>query len=240
MKFLPIKTRVMVPPRDDLYKVLDQYLPRLHEGDILVITSKIVSIHQGRSIKIHKRINKEKLIRSEAEAWTQGIKYQGKEVVLTIKNSTLIPSAGIDESNGSGYYILWPKKPSLEALNIARYLKTKHRIQKFGVIITDSHTLPLRTGVTGIAIGFFGIQPLKDYRGTKDIFGRKLIMTQANLVDSLAGISVMLMGEGAEQTPLLLIRDAKFVQFSNQPTFQKLTIPRKKDIYYPLLKIFKK
>ena len=167
-------------------------------------------------------------------------KVANADIVLTIKDHTLIPSAGIDESNGQRYYILWPKNSSKEAKKIAVMLKKRDKIKRFGVIITDSHTTPLRWGTQGISIGFFGIEPLKDYRGKKDIFGRKLKYTQSNIVDSLANLGVLMMGEGKEQTPMVIIRGFKNLRFTNKGTHRKLVIDPKKDLYYPLLKIFKK
>ncbi len=107
------------------------------------------------------------------------------DIVLTIKDHTLISSAGIDESNGNDYYIFWPKKPSVEAKKIALMMKKRDKIKKLGVIIADSHATPLRWGTQGISIGFFGLEPLKDYRGAKDIFNRKLKYTQSNIIRQL-------------------------------------------------------
>ncbi len=239
MKFLPIKTRAMLPPKDDLYDLLDHDLPRLKENDILFITSKIVAIHQGRCVKIEPGVNKDDLIKKEAEKYIPRVKIPKNFVILTLKNHTLIPSSGIDKSNGNGYYILWPKHINSEAQTICKYLKKKHNIKKLGVVITDSHTIPLRYGVLGISIGFFGLKPLIDYRGHLDIFGEKLWITRANIVDSFAATAVLLMGESAEQTPLLILRNAPLVKFTNQPSQHQLVIPQNQDIYRPLLKAFR-
>lgn len=239
MQVTPIKTHKINPPQDDLYKILDQYCLRLKEGSILLITSKILSIHQGQCLASKNIKNKDKLIKEEADIAINRKECPGKYAILTIKNNTLIPSAGIDESNANGYYILWPKSPEKEAKKICKYLKKKFKIKKLAVIITDSHTTPLRSGTIGIAIGFYGLKPLRDYRGKKDLFGRKLKVSQVNIVDSLASIATLAMGEGKESTPLALIQDAK-VEFTAKETFKDLFIPFKEDIYYPLLKHFKK
>ena len=73
------------------------------------------------------------------------------------------------------------------------------------------------------------------------MFGRKLIITQANIVDALAAIGVLLMGEGNEQVPCVIIRDASFVSFTNNPrAYKKLRVPLKEDLYYSLLRAFRK
>ena len=238
MKTIPIKTRPINPPQDDIYKIIDKYCPKLQEGDVLAITSKILAIHQGRCIEINKVKDKDDLIKKEAEVFIPREKVPGEYVILTMKDHTLIPTSGIDESNGNGYYILWPKKPEKDAKKICNYLKKKYKIKKLAVIIIDSHTIPLRYGVMGISTGFFGLEPLKNYIGKKDIFKRKIRLTKTNIVDSLAVVANLAMGEGNEQQPMVIIRNADFVKFTNKKTYKDLLIPMKKDIYYPLLKNF--
>jgi len=230
----------MLPPKDDIYPVLDKYLPPLKEGDVLFITSKILGIHQGRcrKIKTGSRAEKDELVKQEAEVYISRKECPGEHVILTVKKNTLIPSAGIDESNCNGYYVYWPKNSNEEAKKICNYLKKKYKIKKLAVVITDSHTIPMRYGVMGISIGFFGIKPLRDYRGKKDIFGRKITMTKSNIVDSLANMAVLVMGEGSEQTPIIIGREVDIIEFTNKQNHKELLIPIKEDIYYPLLKKF--
>ena len=237
MQIIPIKTRVMNPPKDDLYDMLDNFCPSLKEGDVLLITSKILAIHQGLCIPMNEVESKDDLIEKEADVFIPREECP-QYVLLTIKDNTLIPSAGIDESNADGHYILWPKNSSKEARKICEYLKEKFSLKKLAVIITDSHTAPLRYGVMGISIGAYGLNPLKDYREKKDIFGREIEMTRTNIVDALAVMGVLVMGEGAEQIPMALIREADFVEFTNEEKYQDLLIPPKEDIFYPLLKNF--
>jgi len=239
MQFIPVKTRALLPPKDNLFKIFDQFLPKLKEGDILFITSKILGIHQGRTVKVE-GANKKKLIYAEAESVVLGPTYKKSKFYLTLKDYTLIPSAGIDESNGNGYYILWPKNTQKLLKEIWKYLKQKYKIQNLGVVATDSHTIPLRWGTQGISIGFYGFKPLKDYRGTKDIFNRKLKYTQSNIVDSLTAAAVLFMGEGKEKTPLLIARGLDFIKFTPKDLYKTLVIDPKHDIYAPLLKPFAK
>ncbi len=239
MRFIPVKTRAILPPRDNIYPILDRYLPKLKERDVVVITSKVLGIHQGRTVKIGGGKTRDDLVKTEAEAYI--LRHLNKfRFCLSIKEHTLIASAGIDESNGNGYYILWPKNPAKLALEICNYLKKKFRLKELAVVITDSHTIPMRYGVMGISIGFFGLVPLKDYRGHKDIFGRKLKVTRANVIDSVASLAVLIMGESNERTPILVVRDMPNLQFTNKPTYKELVIPYAEDIYAPLLKVFRR
>lgn len=241
MKFIPIKTRPLLPPQDSIYPVLDKYLPKLQEQDILVITSKVLGIHEGRCFKIQSDTPEERnrLIMQEADWYIPPQKRKNMHWHLTIKDFTLNADAGIDRSNGRGYYILWPKNTIKLIREIRAYLKKKFKLGKLGVIAVDSHLIPLRAGTMGISTGFYGFHPLVDYRGKPDIFGRKLKYTRANIVDSIAAASSLLMGEGNEQTPLLLVREAKFIKFTNSNTTKKLVYAPQHDIYKPLLKVYK-
>lgn len=240
MRFIRVLTRPLLPPQDDIYPVLDKSLPRLQEGDVLFITSKVLAIHQGRCVKIGPHVKKDRLVKREAERYAKSHLKAHGDFILTIKDHTLIPSAGVDESNGQGYYILWPKRTSVLLRQLCRYLKKKFKLRHLAVIATDSHTIPLRYGVVGISIGCYGLEPLHDYRGQADIFGRKLKHTRTNIVDALSAMAVLLMGEGSERTPIVILRKAKGIKFTTHDTYQKLTIPPKEDLYHPLFKAFRR
>lgn len=236
----PVKTRQFMPPKDDLFALIRESIPqgRPLEGSIFVITSKVVAIAEGRCIKIDESVDKYALVKKEADEYLSKDKMPpGYSFVLTIKKNILMPTAGIDESNANGYYILWPKNPFVSAKTIYTFLKKEFKVKKIGVIISDSHTTPLRFGTMGIAISFWGFNPLKDYRGSKDIFGRTLKFTQGNIADSLAAAAVVTMGEGKERMPMAVIEDVPFVQFGTFNFLKKnpLAIKRKEDIYGPLL-----
>ena len=239
MRFITVRTRPMVPPRDDIYEVLNAFLPRLRERDVVFITSKVLAIHQGRCRAVRSGAEKDKLVLAEAERIIPR-KTKNGDLFLTIKGHTLIPSSGIDMSNGNGYAILWPRRPYSFAEEICRWLRRKFRLRKIAVTIAVSHPIPLRYGVIGISIGFFGLEPLRDYRGRKDIFGRELKYTQTDIVDALAAMAVLLMGEGDERTPIAIMRGANFLRFTDRERHRALVIPLKKDLYYPLLKSFRK
>ena len=240
MQLIPIKTRKFLPPKDGILDELYKRLPKLKEGDVLLIASKILAIHQGRTVKIKAASEKRKIIRREADYFLPAHAVNRSEIVLTIKDHTLIPSAGIDESNGNGYYILWPRNVNVLLKKIVRSLQKKYKINKLAAVAIDSHTTPLRWGTQGISIGFFGLNPLYDYRGRKDIFGRKLKHTQRNIVDTLADLGALSMGEGGEQTPVVILRGAKFVNFSQKNHYKNFVIDPQKDLYRPILRPFLK
>jgi len=232
-----------MPPKDDLFALVRESIPkgRLQEGSILVVTSKVVSIWQGRCLKIEDVPDKDELIQKEAELYLPRDKVPKGWVMLTMKHGIMIPTAGIDESNAAGHYILWPEKPFETAKKIYDFIKKEFGLKKFGIIISDSHTVPLRWGTMGISLSYWGFNPLKDYRGTKDIFGRTMKISQLNIADSLATAGVLAMGEGKEQTPMAIIEDVNSIKFGNFNFLKKnpLSIDRTEDIYGPLLNAMK-
>jgi putative folate metabolism gamma-glutamate ligase len=233
MKVNPLKTKV-ISSDDKLDDIVKQSIGNISEGSILVITSKVVALTEGNTCKIGE-VSKKSLIEQEADFYLDSDLPYG----LTIKDSVLIPAAGIDESNSDGRYVFWPKDPYGSARKIRNSIAKKYKLENFGVIITDSRTSPLRWGTTGISVGYAGFKALKDYRNKKDIFGRKLKVTQANIVDALASAAVLIMGEGNEQTPMAIIEDIPFIEFDVlSPTKKGLVdfkIDMKEDLYGPLL-----
>jgi F420-0:gamma-glutamyl ligase len=240
MEFTPIKTRKLLPPKDDLYQVLNESLPPLQEGDVLLITSKVVGIHQGRSMPIASIKDKDVLIRQEAERYIECDTKAQYPIMLTIKHHTLIASAGIDESNANGHYLLWPENIQQTAKELWEYVRKVRNIKNLGIIITDSHSLPLRWGVLGVSIGYFGFEATTDLRGKPDIFGRPLTMTRQNIPDALAAFGVLLMGESSECTPLLLARGIPLIKFTGVDTSKDFWVDLKDDMFKPLLNVFNK
>ena len=239
-----IKTRPLLPPQDDLLSAIKESFSalRLKEGSIIAITSKVVAIWQGRCIKIEDNIDKNELIKKEADFYLpSNLNRYGFHI--TIKKNTLIASAGIDESNANGYYILWPKDPQKSANQIRSFLKREFGLSKIGVIITDSHVQPLRWGTVGTSIAHSGFDALNSYIGKPDIFGRKLKVTNAAIAEGIASSAVLAMGEGKEQTPIAIISEIPFVHFVDRnPTIseiKKLAIKKEEDIFSPLLKATK-
>ena len=115
--------------------------------------------------------------------------------MLTLTDRALVPSGGIDESNGDGKYILWPKDVDAVADRIWQFLRDMYKISACGVIITDSHSSPLRWGTTGFGLSYCGFQPLTDYVGTPDLFGRPYQFQKRSVLDGISGGAVVVMGE---------------------------------------------
>lgn len=237
MHITPVKTDKITVSSTTLLDVLKRSLPSVSEHSIVVITSKIISITEGRVAKVGS-IDKQTLIQNEAQRYIP-IEKNNYSISLTITRNMLIPTAGIDESNGDGYYILWPADPYKTAREVRSYLCNTYGLHHIGVLITDSKTTPLRWGTSGVALAHAGFEALNNYIETPDIFGRNLKVTKANVADGLAAAAVVTMGEGNEQTPLALITDVPFVHFdADNPSpedIRELVIDPKEDLYAPII-----
>lgn len=257
MKIKAVKTAVLRPPKDDLFRAIGDAIRSLPEKSIVVVTSKVVSVGEGRCVPASRysergahpdparaRREKDALTVHEADLYLPRAATPGAWCMHTVKNNIFIPSAGVDESNADGFYILWPRSPATSARRLWTWLRRRYRVRELGVIISDSHTIPLRRGVLGISLAHYGFAPLHDYRGSRDLFGRELKMTQKNIPDPLAAAAVALMGEGDECTPLALITDVPWVRFGAKPhssrkPYSSFEIKTKEDLYYPLLSAVK-
>lgn len=233
MKITPIKTKIF-QEGENLFNFIITHCPNLKDQSVLVITSKIVALAEKRTAIIKNSSTKEKLIRQESKLVIKTL-YGW----LTIKNGIPMMNAGVDESNANGKIIMLPKNSFKTACELRTKLKKHYQIKNLGIIITDSRTLPLRSGIAGISLGYFGFRGLKDYRGKKDIFGRIFHFSQTNVVDSLATAAVLTMGEGNEQQPLAIIEGAP-ITFTNQLTQTNLKINIRDDMYRPLFLIWSK
>jgi len=232
MQLFPIKTPI-IQANDNLVEILissmkEQKLkPR--DGDILVVSSKVVALSEGRIVN-YKTVNPSEKAESLAERYElepgfvelvlqEADKVFGgvKHAILTMKNNILVANTGVDHSNApEDHAILWPKDPSLSVDNIRKEFKKKLKVN-IGVVISDSHCNPLRTGTTGFALATSGFDAVMDERGKPDLFGKTMRITQRAIADGLASAAVVIMGETDEKIPAVLIRDAK-IELTNQPS----------------------
>ena len=222
MKVTPIRTHKITKIDTSIFKILDTYLTNLKNKSVIAVTSKIVGICEGRIVKKRSLLQKDELVKKEADYYLPR-EYNQYGFMISINKGVMVASAGIDESNGNGNYILWPKDPQKSANKIREYITNKFHLDQLGVIITDSKLTPLRWGVTGVAIAHSGFRSINSYIGKPDIFGRKLRAEKVNVADALATAAVFEMGEGNEQQPLIVIEDINFVHFQKRsPTKKEL------------------
>lgn len=240
MKVTAIKTSKVHAKKMSLEKFLDAHIKNFEEKSILVLSSKIVALAEGRFIKKDAHI-KESFIKKEADYYlpSSASRYG---IPITIKDNAFIAKAGIDSCNTDGTYSLLPKDSYATSKKLRVYLCKRFGLKEVGVMIVDSHSTPLRRGTLGVAIGWSGFQGIKAYENVPDIFGKKLT-THANHVDALAATAVLAMGEGNEQTPLVKIQNISLITFSaKSPTAAELSFfkpPIEDDLFAPILDMTK-
>ena len=197
-----------------------------NNGDILVIAQKIISKSEGRyaflneinpsqeanelSIKTDKDPRLVQLILNESK---EVIRYR-KGVIVVENNLGLIhANAGIDRSNieldsENPRVLLLPLDPDKSAAEIQKEI-LKQTDVKIGVIINDSSGRAWRNGIVGIAIGSCGAKVLSDLRGERDLFSNILETTEVGTADEIASAASLLMGQGKEGLPVVLVRGMK-------------------------------
>lgn len=237
MKVTAVKTNLIEANKSTINDILSKSLENIKENSVVAISSKVVSLCEGNVLPLSD-FTKDELIEKEADSYIPK-EYSKYGILLTIKNGLLVPSAGIDESNTNGYYVMWPKDPFKSAYQCWEFLREKYAIKNVGVIITDSTTSPLKWGVTGKAIAHCGFKSINSKIGEKDLFNKTLRQTRINVADGLAAAAVLCMGESVEQTPIALIEDVPFVVFEDKAPsnedMQFLKIDMKDDLYASLL-----
>lgn len=238
MKISPIKTRVVHANECTLEELLKESLQDVEENSVLTISSKIVALCQNRVVD-KDSATKSELIKREAELYTpDGFNKYGFN--FTVLKNTFIPSAGIDESNSDGHYVLWPENPQQTANELRAFLCSHFGRKNIGVIITDSTSMPpMRSGTVGIMLAHSGFLAVRQLAGTNDLFDRPFEVARSAIGSGLAAAGNVVMGEGAEQTPIAVITDIPFVTFQDRnPTQDELAftyIPMEDDLYAPFL-----
>lgn len=248
MEIFGIRTDLLKPGEDfieALRKGLDDAGISLRDGDVLVVSESFVATGEGRvvsladiapsarAIALASRYEKDpaemELILRESDEILGGI----PGVVLTLKDGFLYPNAGVDHSNAPpGHVVLLPSDPKSAAARIRSELSKGVRI---GVIIGDSRTHPLRLGCVGVALACDGILPVEDARGRKDLYGRPLRITVKAVADNLVSAAQLVMGEGDEGIPAVVIRGAP-VELSDSGPVAIPNIPPHECMYIGVLR----
>lgn len=220
----PIKTRIF-KEGENLADFIASRLKRIPERSVLVVTSKIVALAEGRTEAYRGEREKARIIRRESD-WAR----KTKHVWLTVRDGMVMANAGVDESNARGKLILLPHDSFASARRLRAALRKRYQLKKLGVLITDSRTMPLRAGVTGVALGYAGFKGLRDYRKSRDLFGRKFKYARASTADGLAAAATLTMGEGNKCMPLALVTGAS-VEFCDRVSRNEIRIPPSDDMY---------
>jgi coenzyme F420-0:L-glutamate ligase/coenzyme F420-1:gamma-L-glutamate ligase len=192
-----------IAPGADLAKLIaDASLapggPGLLDGDILVVTSKIVSKAEDRVAVM----SRDDAIAAETE---RVVARRGTMVIVQTRHGLVMAAAGVDESNTApGTVVLLPADPDESARGLRKLLRARLGIN-IGVVVTDTFGRPWRAGQTDIAIGAAGVLPARDHRGETDAWGNILDVTVAAVADEIAAAGDLVKGK-ARQIPVAVVR----------------------------------
>ncbi len=216
----------------------------IQEKDVIVITHVAVSKAEGNVVNLDEIVPSEKAkeIAREVEkepAMVEVILRETKEIVrmgpnsliTETKNGIVCANAGVDRSNveGERNVALLPKDPDASAQIIRQGIK-KLTGCDVAVIVSDTHGRPLRMGEINVAMGVAGINPIRDRRGEKDLFGYVLRIKQTAVADELASAAELVIGQANEGIPAAIIRGYNYQAVENASAKQ-LTRPKEKDLF---------
>ena len=242
MEILPIS----VPIKKGEFDLFDSIILsnfKFRENDMLIVSSKYVSMSEGSVMNLDKvKVSrKAKSLASEyhmsaklAELTLREADYIYKGIpgfLLAVKNGVMAPNAGIDKSNvPQGFVVLYPSEPFKSAENLRRRFLVNLGI-KVGVVIADSRLMPTRIGTIGVALASAGFEPVEDQRGKRDLFGNILKVTLKAVSDSIAATGVAVMGEGSESTPIAVIRGIRVIATDRKLSWHDMAVDARQDIY---------
>jgi coenzyme F420-0:L-glutamate ligase/coenzyme F420-1:gamma-L-glutamate ligase len=176
----------------------------LLEGDVVVVTQKIVSKSEGRVVEIDDADPDAKRRLAESEA-VRVLRRRGELVVTETRHGFVCASSGVDLSNvEAGYAVLLPLDPDRSARRIRDQIKAATGLA-VGVVVSDTFGRAWRRGLTDVAIGTAGVAAVVDLRGTPDALGRVLDVTEVCVADEIASAAELVMGK-ASAIPVAVVR----------------------------------
>ncbi len=197
----PVTGLPEVSPGDDLAGMIAEAAD-LADGDVLVVTQKVVSKAEDRLVDVDSEVGHKQIVDAEA---VRVLRRRGDLVIAETSHGFVCANAGVDLSNvPDGWATLLPVDSDRSARRIRDALR--HRLGlDVAVIVSDTFGRPWRRGVTDVAIGCAGLRPIVDLRGTNDALGRELQVTEVAIVDEIAAAAELVMGKAAA-VPVALVR----------------------------------
>jgi coenzyme F420-0:L-glutamate ligase/coenzyme F420-1:gamma-L-glutamate ligase len=222
----------------------------IEDADVIVIAQKIVSKAEDRIVNL-KDVEASKKAEELAKSTKKDPEFvelvlRETERILKVSKDTLMVedkrglvciNAGIDKSNVKGRtnFALLPENPDHSAEKIKADIR-KLTGKNVAVIVTDTYSRPFRRGQANFAIGIAGINPFRDYRKKKDLFGLTLKVKNIAIVDEIAAAAELLMGQGTEKTPVIILKGLKnIVSFCNKCAASDLFISNDEDLFKNVL-----
>jgi coenzyme F420-0:L-glutamate ligase/coenzyme F420-1:gamma-L-glutamate ligase len=206
LEVLPIRGIGDVTAGDDLAALITTNAPWLRDGDVLVVTSKIVSKAEGRLVEVpadgpEREEARERALESETR---RVVARRGPTAIVQTHHGFVMAAAGIDASNvDKTHLVLLPADPDASARALRDGML--ERGLRVGVIVSDTMGRAWRNGLTDVALGAAGIEPFRDHRGEIDPYGNELQLTQMAVIDELAAAGELVKGK-CDQVPVAVVR----------------------------------
>ena len=196
LEIVPVEGVGEVRPGDDLSRLLARAAPGLADGDVLVVTQKVVSKAEAQLVPIDPNDPESKARIVDGES-VRVLRRRGELVISETRHGFVCANAGVDLSNVEhGWAALLPEDPDRSARRLRDGLRGRLGVS-VAVIISDTFGRVWRRGLTDVAIGCAGIRAVVDLRGTADAMGRELAVTEVCVVDELAGAAELVMGKSS-------------------------------------------
>jgi len=212
-----------IAPGDDIAAlVLDAVMAQgtpLLDGDVLVVTQKVVSKAEGRLVEL-RTVEPSEMAREYAHRWGKDarqvevvlreasriVRMDRGVLIVETKHGFVCANAGVDASNTGrpGFVTLLPEDPDASAERIRAEVERRTGV-RVSVIISDSFGRPWREGIDQVALGVAGLLPLRDYTGQADPDGYELRVTQVALADEMAAAAELVMGK-LDRIPVAIMR----------------------------------
>jgi coenzyme F420-0:L-glutamate ligase / coenzyme F420-1:gamma-L-glutamate ligase len=251
IQIIPLRLSADIRPNDELdaliLKSLEQRQEQIFDDDVLVVAHKIVSKAEGRvvnlehikpsaeSLKMAREDGKDpRIVELILDESKDVIRRSNGVIIVETRHGFICANAGVDQSNvedSVNHAVLLPVDADASANKIRESLREKTGGRDFAVVITDTFGRPFREGQTNIAIGIAGIEPIKSYVGSADMYGKKLRVTEIAVVDEIASAAELAMGK-LERVPVVIIRGYKYQKPDKESsTVSKLIRPKEKDLF---------
>jgi coenzyme F420-0:L-glutamate ligase/coenzyme F420-1:gamma-L-glutamate ligase len=233
---------------DNLAELICEAVARMDieilEGDILVVTHKIVSNSEGNVVNLDQVVPSDlaKTIASKTGKdpslvevvlqESREIRRLGEGVIITqTKQGWVCANSGVDKSNvrGERFVVTLPKDPDESARRIRKRIRELTH-KDVAVVVSDSHGRPARMGEINVAIGVSGIRPIRDRRGEKDLFGRVLRVKQTAVADEVSSAAELVIGQADEGIPVAIVRGVTYSK-SEDAKANELVRPKEKDLF---------
>ena len=221
LEIIPVKIQKEIEPDDDLVDLILES-SEVNDGDILVFSQKIVSKNDGRILSLSS-VNPSLLANGIASSYGKDprlvelilseskriVRMENGIIIVETKHGFVCANAGIDESNvQDGYATLLPDNPDQSA-NLLKGKIEQKTGKNIPVIISDTFGRPFRLGQTNVAIGIAGLEPVLDYNGKPDTFGKIMQVTAIAIADEICSASELVMGK-VEKCPIAIVRNYNF------------------------------